>query len=174
MTQDMAIPTSKKELKEAIKTNYEKLQSDFENIPDKLTSIKDLDGHSKNTSMSVCDLVSYLIGWGELVLKWNKKKDDGEKVDFPETGYKWNELGKLAQKFYGDYKGLGYSELLIKLDRTVNSILKLVDKKTNRQLYELDWHDKWTLGRLIQFNTSSPYLNARTRIRKWKKSKDIK
>ena len=49
--------------------------------------------------MSVSDLVAYLIGWGELVLKWNEKKEKREKVDFPETGYKWNELGKLAKKF---------------------------------------------------------------------------
>ncbi|MFX4153989.1 ClbS/DfsB family four-helix bundle protein [Aliarcobacter butzleri] len=64
-----------------------------------------------------------------------------EEVDFPETGYKWNQLGKLAQKFYEDYK--------------------------------ISWHEKWTLGRMIQFNTSSPYANAKARIRKWKKSHNI-
>ncbi|MFQ1064874.1 ClbS/DfsB family four-helix bundle protein [Bordetella trematum] len=28
-------------------------------------------------------------------------------------------------------------------------------------------------GRMIQFNTSSPYANARVRLRKWKKANGI-
>ncbi|WP_207909110.1 ClbS/DfsB family four-helix bundle protein [Pedobacter sp. ok626] len=46
--------------------------------------------------MSINNLLAYLIGWGELVLKWNRKKDNNEPVDFPDTGYQWNELGKLV------------------------------------------------------------------------------
>ena len=49
--------------------------------------------------MSIHNLVSYLVGWSSLVLKWNRKSEDKEPIDFPETGYKWNELGRLAQKF---------------------------------------------------------------------------
>ena len=35
----------------------------------------------------------------ELVLKWLERDADGEPIDFSETGFKWNELGRLAQKF---------------------------------------------------------------------------
>jgi Protein of unknown function (DUF1706) len=28
---------------------------------------------------------------------------------------------------------------------------------------------KWTLGKMIQLNTGSPFQNAKDRIRKWKK-----
>ena len=105
-----------------------------------------------------------------MVLKWNHRKENGEKVDFPETGYKWNELGKLAQKFYSDYENLDYSDLLNKLDQTVDKILKLIERNTNKELYENAWYDKWTKGKMIQFNTSSPYKNARSRVRKWKKT----
>ncbi|MNK06664.1 hypothetical protein D3C87_245630 [compost metagenome] len=80
--------------------------------------------------MSINNLLAYLIGWGELVFKWNRKKDNNEPVYFPDTGYKWNEL------------------------------------------YETTWYEKWTMGRMIQFNTASPYNNARGRIRKWKKQKE--
>lgn len=47
--------------------------------------------------MSIHNLVAYLIGWGQLVLKWNDRKSQGHEVDFPETGFKWNELGKMIQ-----------------------------------------------------------------------------
>lgn len=170
----MAVPVSKEELLNAIQTNYEKLKKELITIPIELTEACELEGHSKGTMMSINNLVSYLIGWGELVLKWNKNKDLNKEVVFPEDGYKWNELGKLAQKFYSDYGSYYFEELLVKLDYTVTTLIQLINNKTNEELYEIAWYDKWTLGRMIQFNTSSPYANARGRIRKWKKEKEIK
>lgn len=166
----MPVPQNKEELIFEIENNYTKLKKDLETIPTELTKEKSLEGHVKGTSMSVSDLVAYLIGWGELVLKWNRKKENGEPVDFPESGYKWNELGKLAQKFYADYETLNYPELLSALDKTVGNIQKLIKNNTNEQLYEKSWYDKWTKGKMIQLNTSSPYKNARSRVRKWQRT----
>lgn len=170
----MAVPQTKEELQKAITINFEKLQKELMNIPEELTTIEELEGHSKGTLMSIDNLLAYLIGWGTLVLKWNKKKDNNELVDFPETNYKWNELGKLAQKFYKDYKNDDFTILKKKLEETVQQILELIENKTNEELYETNWYEKWTLGRMIQFNTSSPYTNARGRIRKWKKLRNLK
>ncbi|HRB71148.1 MAG TPA: ClbS/DfsB family four-helix bundle protein [Flavobacterium sp.] len=169
----MAVPTDKTALINAIQINYGKLKKELITIPVELAVIIELEGHAKGTQMSVHNLVAYLVGWGELVLKWNRKKDIGELVDFPETGYKWNELGKLAQKFYSDYEQDDWNTLLLKLDQTVDQILILIESKTNAVLYEQSWYEKWTLGRMIQFNTASPYTNARGRIRKWKKERKL-
>lgn len=169
----MAVPVNKKELILTINTNYIKLKKELKNIPIELTTLKDLEGHSKGTLMSINNLLSYLLGWQELVLKWNIKKQNKEEVDFPETGYKWNQLGKLAQKFYEDYKNDDFNTLVSKLDKRVEEILKLIENKSNKELYEVNWYERWTLGRMIQFNTSSPYANAKARIRKWKKSHNI-
>ena len=98
----MAIPANKGELLRAITDNYAKLSAELATIPVELTDAKELDGHAKDTPMSVSDLVAYLVGWGRLVLKWNDRRSRGLDVDFPETGFKWNELGRLAQKFYAD------------------------------------------------------------------------
>ncbi|REK05819.1 MAG: DfsB family protein [Bacteroidetes bacterium] len=170
----MPIPKDKDELLKAIVDNYKKLTTELANIPIDLSEKKELDGHSKNTQMSINNLVAYLIGWGQLVLKWNDKKSKGLEVDFPDTGYKWNELGLLAQKFYKDYEKDDLKTLNEKLDKTTNEILKLIESKTNRELYETAWYDKWTLGKMIQLNTSSPFKNAKDRIRKWKKIKQLK
>jgi hypothetical protein len=168
-----SIPQNKNELIEAIESNYQKLQTDLVDIPDNLTCKKELDGHAKGTKMSVCDLVAYLVGWGNLVLKWHERRNKGLKVDFPETGYSWGELGKLAQKFYADYQNDDYQTLLKKLDKSKNDILKLITKYTNQQMYGVNWEGRWTMGRFIQLNTSSPYKNARNRIRRWKKQKGL-
>lgn len=164
----MAVPANKSELQTAIKSNFEKLRKELVGIPLDKTTEKRLDGHAKDTVMSLNNLLSYLIGWGELVLKWIDKKDHHEAVDFPETGYKWNELGKLAQKFYQDYEKEDFIDLQERLKNTVGKILELIEAKSNEELYEVVWYEKWTLGRMIQFNTASPYTNARGRIRKWK------
>jgi len=37
------------------------------------------------------------------------KKRRNERVVFPEDGYKLNQLGDLAQKFYVDYNNLSYT-----------------------------------------------------------------
>ncbi len=170
----MAVPIHKSELQNSIQINYDKLRKELMSIPFELTMMEELEGHSKGTLMSINNLLSYLIGWGQLVLKWIDKKDREELVDFPEEGYKWNELGKLAQKFYLDYGADDYVTLQEKLDKTVGDILAIIEKKTNERLYGIVWYQKWTLGRMIQFNTASPYINATGRIRKWKKQKNLK
>lgn len=169
----MAVPTTKEELQKAIETNYCKLKKELATIPEEFWEAKELQGHSKGTMMNINNLVAYLIGWGQLVLKWNRKKDNSEVVDFPETGYKWNALGKLAQKFYDDYKEKDVVSMKELLDNTVKEILRLIESKSNEELYEVSWYEKWTLGRMIQFNTASPYSNALSRIRKWKKEKGL-
>src|SRR5262245_61662394 len=104
----MSIPQTRKQLLDAIDSNYRKLPNDLTNIPLDSTHEKTMEGHAKGSQMSVANLLSYLIGWNQLVLKWCERKSQGQPVDFPETGYKWNEQGRLAQKFYADYSDLDY------------------------------------------------------------------
>ena len=105
---------------------------------------------------------------GQLVLKWYDLKTNEIDCEFPEKGFKWNELGLLAQKFYTDFENDNYQSLQLKLDNTVKEILSLIESKSNNELYETSWYKSYTLGRMIQLNTSSPYKNARLKIRKWR------
>ena len=104
----MSVPQTKAELLLAIDKNFNKLICYLNAIPSEITSDKSMDGHAKGTEMSVRDLVSYLLGWNALVVKWITSDAKGLPADFPETGYKWNQLGLLAQKFYSDYNELSY------------------------------------------------------------------
>ncbi|MFD2173403.1 ClbS/DfsB family four-helix bundle protein [Rhodobacter lacus] len=165
----MAAPNSKAELLDAISTTFTKLISDLERVPPALARTASMQGHAAGTMMSPADLVSYLLGWNELVLRWLDRDDHGEAVDFPETGFKWNQLGLLAQKFYADYQHLDWHELLSRLAATHLGLVETISSRTNDELYGRPWYGKWTKGRMVQFNTSSPYANARLRIRKWLK-----
>lgn len=166
----MPIPQNKSELLQAINVSFEKLLKDLKQVPSDINHLPKMEGHAKGTEMTVSDLVAYLTGWNNLVLKWLDRDNKGEVIDFPEIGYKWNELGKLAQKFYADYEGVAFQNLVHKLCAAKDKILAEIEKRSNEELYEREWCDKWTMGRMIQLNTSSPYSNARNRLRKWLKS----
>lgn len=170
----MSVPQTKSELLLAIDKNFNKLIGYLIQIPPELTSDKTMEGHAKGTEMSVRDLVSYLLGWNALVVKWITSDAKGLPVDFPETGYKWNQLGFLAQKFYSDYNELSYELLITELQSVKNDIVTLINERTDDMLYGKTWYTKWTMGRMISFNTSSPYANANGRLRKWAKNNAIR
>ena len=60
---------------------------------------------------------------------------------------------------------------LIKLWIAERRTVSLIEARSNDDLYGRPWYEKWTMGRMIQFNTASPYANARGRVRKWLKTK---
>ncbi|MCP1104258.1 colibactin self-protection protein ClbS [Serratia nevei] len=166
----MAVPESKDELIKAINNNYSLLNKKLESIAPKLAFESLLEGHVKGTTISVANLVSYLIGWGDLVLHWHEQEAKGETIVFPEEGYKWNELGRLAQKFYRDYGDITeYGALLLRLKENKQQLVTLIEQFSNDELYGKPWYNQWTRGRMIQFNTASPYKNATGRINKLKK-----
>ncbi len=167
----MAIPASKEELLNAIVSTYDKLMLDLERVPHGEAEDASMYGHASGTKMSPANLVAYLIGWNALVLKWLEQDDRGEQVDFPETGFKWNQLGALAQKFYNDYETLSWTELLGRFASVKKVLIKTISERSEEELYGQFWHGKYTKGRMIQFNTSSPYINARKRIRSWLKTR---
>lgn len=165
----MAVPTSKEQLLAAISLTFDRLYVDLARVPVARAREASLEGHAAGTVMSPADLVAYLIGWNELVLKWLDRDDRGEQVDFPETGFKWNELGQLARKFYDDHKSLDWNDLLARVSEAKARLVEAIASRSDNELYGKPWCGKWTKGRMIQFNTSSPYANARARIRKWLK-----
>ena len=169
----MAVPACKAELLAAIAETFDKLMADLARIPLERANSPTLQGHVAATVMSPADLVAYLIGWNELVLKWLERDDQGLAVDFPETGFKWNQLGLLAEKFYGDYPSLDWPARLERLIAAKTRLVETISARSNEELYGAPWYEKWTKGRMIQFNTASPYANARGRIRKWLKAERV-
>ncbi|WP_320008815.1 ClbS/DfsB family four-helix bundle protein [Maridesulfovibrio sp.] len=168
-----SIPKNKEELENAIKTAAEKLFADYRTIPHECSRVPGVEGNVKGTEISVCDTVAYLLGWGILVIKWHTLKSRGEKIDFPESGYNWNQLGDLATNFHEQYKDWTYEKLLDEYETTLKKILTIISRTSNKDLYEKTWYKKYTFGRMIQFNTSSPMKNIRTKIRRFKRAKSL-
>ncbi|WP_437887794.1 ClbS/DfsB family four-helix bundle protein [Phytobacter sp. V91] len=161
----MAVPESKTELLTAMEKSALALRKKLERIPQDIAFEKRLAGHVAGTQISVANLVSYLIGWGEQVLHWHQQEAAGKEIDFPAPGFKWNELGKLAQKYYADYEHIdAWPQLLIMLENNQRQLNELVNGYSDDALYHQPWYGKWTRGRMIQFNSVSPYKNASGRL----------
>ena len=169
-----SVPKNKEELQKSISVAFKKILADYSTIPPQISREIGVVGNVKGTEISVSDTISYLIGWGKLVLKWYDLKSKNQPVDFPETGYKWNELGQLAQHFHSEYHDWSYDKLIKEFTATTDRILVLVESLDNQKLYGETWFEKYTLGKMIQFNTSSPMVNMRSKIRKFKKLNAIK
>ncbi len=169
-----SVPKNKDELQKSIIVAFKKILIDYSTIPSQISRETGISGNVKGTEISVCDTISYLIGWGKLVLKWYDLKSKNQPVDFPETGYKWNELGQLAQQFHSEYHDWSYDKLIKEFTTTTDRILILVESLDNKKLYGETWFEKYTLGKMIQFNTSSPMVNMRSKVRKFKKLNAIK
>jgi hypothetical protein len=167
----MSVPINKAQLLFAIQKEFEALSKEIALISAEQVFDKSLDGHVKDSKMHVHNLISYLVGWNELVLKWQTKRRLGETVDFPETGFNWNELGLLAEKFYQDYEAVPFADLVERLCFAKDKIVELIQDEEDLRLYGQPWYKKYTLGKMIQLNTSSPYSNACRRLRRWRKSK---
>lgn len=175
-----SVATNKKELIDAIQSTYKKLRPEFDTIPAELVNEKSMEGQIKDTQMSVHNLLSYLVGWGELMLKWDRVYTKEQRIpDLPDTGYTMNDWAKLAERFYKEYENEQYEDLLKKCDTVVNSIITMLERTSDSELYGTDWYvtksssKGYSFGRMVALNTSSPYKNARNRIRKWKKEKGL-
>ena len=168
-----SVPTNKEELEQAIQLTFDKILVDYLSIPEELTRTIGVEGNIKGTKISVSDTLAYLIGWGKLVLKWNKLTAVNQPIDFPETGYKWNELGKLAQSFHLEYRDWDYNDLISEFKVITNDVLSLIGSLSEHELYGVAWYEKYRFGKMIQFNTSSPMKNMRAKVRKFKKNNGI-
>lgn len=120
----MTVPSSKTELLAQVSTTFDRLMDDLHRVPGERAEEASLEGHARGTRMSPADLVAYLIGWNELVLKWLEQDDLGRTVAFPEAGFKWNELGLLARKFYGDYPQLAWPARLARLTAAKDRLVR--------------------------------------------------
>lgn len=169
----MAVPTNKAELLHAVTDGYEKLSLDLNRVPVDRAREQSMPGHAAGTTMSPADLIAYLIGWNELVLSWHTERAEGVEPAFLAAGFAWNQLGHLATKFYADHASSSWPDLLNQFETAKNGVLGLIQGLSNEELYGAPWYGKYTAGRMIQFNTSSPYANARRRLRTWLREHEL-
>ncbi len=95
----MSIPQTQIQLLQAIDKNFTTLANYLAHIPKEKAAEKNLPGHAQGTVMSVRDLVCYLLGWNELVLKWITLDKAQTPVDLPKPVLNGISLGSWHRSF---------------------------------------------------------------------------
>lgn len=121
-------------------------------------------------------MISYQLGWMNLILYWEHQEQKGYNVITPTSDYKWNNLGSLYKSFYAEYSTYNLKELCNIFVETVDKMIKLINSYTDTELFEQDkrkWASStpsnWPIWKWIHINTVAPFKTFRTKIRKWKK-----
>lgn len=166
----MIIYSSSQEITNKIRQNSQKLVAEFDTIPEALkdTLIIEVD-------RTPSEILSYQLGWVNLLLQWEQDEQNGLDVQTPSSDYKCNNLGGLYQSFYETY---GHSSLLEQKDEleiAVNKLCNWVETMPTKDLFESGqrkWattNAMWPVWKWVHINTVAPFKSFRAIIRKWKK-----
>lgn len=162
---------SKEELIVEIQKTSNSFISEFNGI-----SEKEKDKIIVGVDRTPCQMISYQLGWLNLLMTWDRDELIGKEVVTPAPGYKWNELGRLYESFYKQYENRALSELKNEYINLVNEFIEWLNSFTKDELFEQDirkWASstpsKWPIWKWIHINSVSPFKSFRTKIRKWKR-----
>ncbi len=161
----MPIAKTKKELLEAIETEYRLLKKCIEGLS---AEERELPGVCHEWSAK--DVMAHLVEWKKMFLGWYEEGLQGKNPCTPAEDLKWTQTPALNDRIYRKWKNEKYEVILAEFDSAYARMLELTrsisqEKLFKKQLYP--WLRVWPLSRWIAAQTSSHYRWARTRIRRW-------
>lgn len=137
---------------------------------------KDKDKLIDGVDRTPAQMISYQLGWMNLLLDWEKQEQQEHTVITPAKNYKWNNLGGLYESFYNEYDKYTLKELCDMFIKKEQQIIELINSYTDVELFEQggrNWSSStpsnWPIWKWIHINTVAPFKSFRTKIRKWKK-----
>nr|WP_242489398.1 ClbS/DfsB family four-helix bundle protein [Bacillus sp. TH19] len=125
------------ELIESIDKAYKKFIEEFKVIPEELR-----DKHISEVDKSPSEILSYQLGWINLLLSWEKDEQCGLDVQTPTPDYKWNNLGKLYQSFYEQYGVLTLKQQEEELTKLVRKLVDWINHLSEKELFQSEQR-KW-------------------------------
>jgi hypothetical protein len=122
------------------------------------------------------EILSYQLGWMDLIRSWDRDELDGKKAIMPAPGYKWNQLGGLYQSFYDKYQNQSLAQLQTMFKSAVEELITWIEAfhdddlfQTSKREWAASTPSNWPVWKWIHINTVAPFKSFRGKIRKWKK-----
>lgn len=161
----MPIPDRKDAFRATLVEAFEKLMATLAEVP--AAAARDVRGEWKSPAF----WTAYQSGWGRCILRWHADGCAGRTPIMPAEGFRWNELGALAQSFADERMKMTWSALRSEFESVEQEILDLLDGLSPAEIYEVGrvgWAGaKWPVAKWIQVNTVAPWKAARQKVRKW-------
>ena len=125
-------------------------------------------------------MIAYQLGWMELLLSWERAEQKGCEVVTPTPEFKWNQLGGLYESFYRRWEKTPAQELIERFNTLLDEVVQLVNTFSATELFEPGqraWASStpsaWPVWKWVHINTVAPFTTFRTKIRKWKKQRNL-
>ncbi|OMG52502.1 hypothetical protein BJN45_14510 [Azonexus hydrophilus] len=128
----MPLPTNKHQLLSSLQAAYSKLIEEAAEVPSELERNPELEG-----GISPCDLIAYQIGWGRLLLSWDDLETNGQTVEMPAPGFKWNQLGLLAKSFYQEQNEQTLKQLLAQFETLEERMRLFIESSSEDTIFSI-------------------------------------
>lgn len=166
----MARPTTKEQLIQAGKENFNKLflliHSMTENEQEETFSFEDRD---KN----IRDVLVHLYEWHKLLLNWVNCNQSGNKANFLPEPYNWKTYPQMNIGFWEKHQKTPLREAVALIEKSHSDTMKLIDSFSNEELFTnkyFSWTGTTSLGSYCVSATSSHYDWAMKKIKKHRRN----
>lgn len=165
----MSKPESRKELLVAARTEYDKVWSLINSLPDQ--------GESGNfdfqiPEQNVRDVLVHLATWQQMYLKWSNANLEGHHVRFLPRPYTWQDYAALNKHILAEHQDVSLTDAKTAFEESHAAIIHQVEDLINEQLFIKGFY-KWTgstdLGAYATAITYGNYVWAVKILRKFKR-----
>jgi hypothetical protein len=163
--------TTKAELKEAAKNNFEKMFALIEAMSDEQKQQEfAFEGRDRN----VRDVLVHLYEWHQLLLHWVRANVAGERRDFLPAPYNWKTYPQMNVEFWEKHQGrTSLEQARTMLEKSHAEVLELIDGFSDEELFAkkyFPWTGTTSLGSYAVSATASHYDWAMKKLKEHKKT----
>lgn len=152
----MARATTKEELIQAAKRNFEKLWQTIDSMTEKALSTdfdfsddpKKKEAHWKRDK-KLRDVLIHLYEWHQLLIRWIKSNMRGENTSFLPEPYNWKTYGDMNVEFWEKHQKTVLEDAKKMVKGSHNETLELISSFSDEELFTkkyFDWTGTTTLG----------------------------
>ena len=171
----MARPTTKDDLVEAAKKNFEQLWKIIESMPDGALNTefnfssdpKRKEAHWQRDK-DLRDVLIHLYEWHQLLLSWVSSNVAGNKSAFIPKPYNWKTYSEMNMGFWQNHRNTQTEHAKEMLKSSHKIVLALIQTFSNEALFTkkfFDWTGTTTLGSSCVSSMSSHYDWASKKLR---------
>ncbi len=165
----MAIPVSRAELTDLVRSSFEKLQDELDEAGPGVGDLNCVD------ELTIKDLLAVRAWWTEHVIEWVEAGRRGETPVLPAEGYRWKETPRLNRDIVARSKRESYRSIRGRLAQGYERVMLTIDFLDDRELLDVGvfpWAGKHPISRWISINTARQYSTARTFVRRALRARD--
>lgn len=161
----MPRPATKQDLIEAATTQFSKLWSLIDSIPEeKQNATFAFEDRDKN----IRDILVHLYEWHQLLIHWVNANQSGETKPFLPEPYNWKTYGTMNIGFWEKHQDTSYVDAITMLKESHENVMKIIQSFTNEELFTkqyFPWTGTTNLGSYCISATSSHYDWAMKKIK---------